>query len=323
MNFFVAFLALLMDRFAPTFPSLVSRIGHPVIWQGWLIARLEQRLNRPGASAKARRRGGQLMLLVLIAVTFGAAFAAQWLIGLLPFAPVFQALVASVFLAHKSLFLAVERVAEALQKSPAQAREAVAHIVGRDTRNLDAHEISRAAIESLAENSSDGVIAPLFWLAIFGLPGIAVYKAINTADSMVGHRNDRYRDFGRASARLDDLVNWLPARLTALFYGLAAFITSPQNGRAAWRAAMRDAPAHTSPNAGWPEAALAGALGFGLGGTRAYGGKILHLPEMGRGRRDLQGRDIRQALKLFQRMSLVALFLSAALASIQIGQLSL
>ncbi|MCF6303676.1 MAG: cobalamin biosynthesis protein, partial [Devosiaceae bacterium] len=193
----------------------------------------------------------------------------------------------------------------------------VVHIGGRDTKNLDQHEISRAAIESLAENSSDGIIAPLFWLALFGLPGIAVYKAVNTADSMIGHKNPQYLEFGWASAKLDDVVNFIPARLCALFYILVSGIGQKNPGTKiikSWQVTFRDAPAHVSPNAGWPEAALAGALGFSLGGARAYGGKILHLANMGAGRRDLNQYDIERALKLSANMSTLALILTGLLS---------
>src|SRR5690606_23743679 len=149
----------------------------------------------------------------------------------------------------------------------------VSQIVGRDPESLDESGVARAAVESLAESASDGVIAPLFWLVLGGLPGIALYKAVNTADSMVGHRNERYRDFGWASARFDDLVNWIPARLTALLFAGAAFWVKGADPERSWTTALRDAGKHASPNAGWPEAAMAGALGFALGGPRSYDGE--------------------------------------------------
>ena len=313
MNLPVAFLALLIDRLLPPFAGLTRRLGHPVIWQGALISFLEKRLNRPSGSPMGRRMAGIVMLLVLVLVTGIVCALLSLQLRRLPAGWVLEAVLASIFLAHKSLEDAVARVADALDVSEgkngtiAAARQAVSMIVGRDTGALDRHETARAAIESLAENASDGIIAPLFWLVLFGLPGIGVYKAINTADSMVGHLNARYRDFGWASARLDDLVNLVPSRLTALLFSLAALFLAGANPTDSWRTARKDASAHLSPNAGWPEAALAGALGFSLGGPRAYQGQVHDLAPMGNGRRDLEAGDIRLALKLFGRMTALAL----------------
>ncbi len=313
MNLLVAFLALLIDRLLPPFAGLTRRLGHPVIWQGALISFLEKHLNRPSSGPMARRAAGLLMLAVLVLATGAVCALLSWQLRRLPAGWVLEAALASIFLAHTSLAGAVARVADALDVSDgkngaiAAARQAVSMIVGRDTGALDRHEIARAAIESLAENASDGIIAPLFWLVLFGLPGIGIYKAINTADSMVGHLSARYRDFGWASARLDDLVNLVPSRLTALLFALAAFFLAGASPSGSWRAAMGDAPAHLSPNAGWPEAALAGALGFSLGGPRAYQGQVHDLARMGDGRRDLGAADIRLALKLFGRMTALAL----------------
>ncbi len=322
MPFFTAFVAILFDRFLPYPDWLTRAIGHPVIWQGALISFLEKRLNQPGAAAWERRDGGIVMLAILIAVSLMVSALIGLLLRDLPYAFLVEALLASTLLAHRELAGAVRNVALETKQSLARGREAVAHIVGRDTSELDEAEISRAAIESLAENSSDGVIAPLFWLVLFGLPGIIVYKAINTADSMVGHKNARFEDFGWASARLDDLVNWVPARLTAVLYALAARFdrqgarqgTRQGAGARSWKSAMRDAPNHVSPNAGWPEAALAGALGFGLGGPRAYGGQRLDLAPMGDGRRDLTPLDVARALKLFEIMTTIALLIVGLLA---------
>ncbi len=323
MNFAIAFAALAIDRFFPLF-RLFSKwkshplARHPVEWQGMLISFFESRWNDMQTNALQRRSAGIFMLIILIAVTFSISFLLLFIFGFLPFSWIFEALVASVLLAGSDLKKAVSSVAAGLETSLEEARSRVAHIVGRDTKTLDEHEISRAAIESLAENSSDGLIAPLFWLVLLGLPGIAVYKAINTADSMVGHLSERYRDFGWASARLDDLANWLPARLSALLYVVSAGFLSLEAVRNSWRVAVEDAPNHTSPNAGWPEAALAGALGFGLGGPRRYEGVTLDLPAMGKGKRDLTSADILEALKLYSRMSEIVLVLVGAFALIQI-----
>jgi adenosylcobinamide-phosphate synthase len=190
----------------------------------------------------------------------------------------------------------------------------VSQIVGRDPETLDEAGVSRAAIESLAESASDGVIAPLFWLVIGGLPGIALYKAVNTADSMIGHKTEKYIGFGWASARLDDVLNWLPARLTALLFCGAAFWVKGADAERGWTTTLRDARKHDSPNAGWPEAAVAGALGFSLGGSRAYGGEVHQLPEFGNGRRDLGPADIRKSLELYAMMLNLALGVTLAIA---------
>jgi adenosylcobinamide-phosphate synthase len=177
----------------------------------------------------------------------------------------------------------------------------VSAIVGRDPAHLDESGIAKAALESLAENASDGVVAPVFWFAIAGLPGIALYKAINTADSMIGHKSQRYLKFGWAAARLDDLVNLPCSRLSGLLFVAAAGLTNSDSGRAAFTAMMRDAGKHVSPNAGWPEAALAGALGIRLGGPRSYDGRTVDLATMGEGRSQLEANDIRRGLRLYGR----------------------
>ncbi len=183
-------------------------------------------------------------------------------------------------------------------------------IVGRDPAALDAAGVARAAIESLAENFSDGVVAPLFWLVVAGLPGAAAYKAANTADSMIGHRNARYEHFGFAAARFDDLVNLPASRLAALWLALAAGGAA----RSAWAAVRRDARAHRSPNAGWPEAAMAGALGLKLAGPRVYGGVEVADAYMGEGRREATSADIRAALRLYVRACVLQFLVAAGLA---------
>jgi adenosylcobinamide-phosphate synthase len=309
-----ATLALILERLFGYPEPLFSAIGHPVVWMGWLIDRLDRRLNRadlPGPERK--RRGVVALLLLLLAVAVPAALLLAMLRPI-PGGWMIEAALATTLLAQKELGRAVRFVADALNLSLVAGREAVSRIVGRDSAGLDGAGVARAAIESLAENASDGVIAPLFWLLLLGLPGIALYKAINTADSMIGHRSERYGDFGWASARLDDLVNWIPARLTGLlFVAACAFVTSADAG-VAWAAMRADAPKHDSPNSGWPEAALAGALGFALGGPRTYDGETHDLPLMGSGRADLGPDDIRRALALYAAMLNVALGICAALA---------
>lgn len=309
----VALIALILDALLPYPGALQKRLGHPVQWIGKLIGFLETRLRRPDADMRAQRGAGILMLVILLLMTGVVAVLLRQIVHSLPFGWLWEALLASALLAQRQLAEMVRGVARALDRSVDQGSEAVSHIVGRDTSELDEAEISRAAIETLAENASDGVTAPLFWLILFGLPGIAVYKAINTADSMVGHLNDTYRHFGWASAKLDDWANFIPARLTALVFALAAYITPKADAGAAWQTARRDAGKHASPNAGWPEAAMAGALGFGLGGPRRYKGQLLDLPYMGDGKRDLTAADIRKALTLYVTGGLVLFTFTAML----------
>jgi adenosylcobinamide-phosphate synthase len=217
----------------------------------------------------------------------------------MPFGWAIEIFIASTLIAQKELGAAVGEVAKGLKRSVLDGRRAVSHIVGRDPEKLDEDGVARAAVESLAENTSDGIIAPIFYLVLFGLPGIALYKAINTADSMVGHKNERFQEFGFASAKLDDIVNYIPARLTALIFTIVARFTNGMDGNAAWRSVKRDAGLHRSPNAGWPEAAMAGGLGIMLGGPREYDGEMVDLPTMGEGKATLEPNDIERALKLY------------------------
>jgi adenosylcobinamide-phosphate synthase len=293
---------------------LFKSIGHPVIWMGKLIGLLDTRLNRADLSGKERRgRGVLALVLLLLAVLIPTAIVAIAL-RFVPGGWVIEALLSTTLLAQKELGQAVRSVADQLDRSLEAGRKAVSGIVGRDPEALDAAGVSRAAIETMAENASDGVIAPLFWLLVLGLPGIALYKAVNTADSMIGHKTERHLDFGWASARFDDLVNWIPARLTALLFMAATFLVKGASIKAAWNTTLSDASKHDSPNAGWPEAAMAGALGFALGGPRAYDGEMHDLPTLGTGRADLASADIRKALELYSAMLNVTLGLCVALA---------
>ena len=304
----IALLAAVVERLVGYPHWLVDRIGHPVIWIGRLIEAEDRRLNDAEKSFQSRRARGVVAIAVVVLAVLVVALGIQSLLRFVPFGWVIEVLLASSLIAQKGLRDAVIAVARALGDEGIEgARRAVSHIVGRDTRELDEAGVSRAAIETLAENASDGVIAPLFYLAVFGLPGAAVYKAINTADSMIGHRDERYEAFGWGAAKLDDLVNWIPARLTAVLFALAARGMPGADGDAAWAAVRRDAANHASPNAGWPEAAMAGALGFGLGGPRSYEGATVDLPAMGDGRRELAAQDIVTAIGLYDRAMLIAL----------------
>lgn len=259
-----------------------------------------------------------LALLVIVSVPAAIAFAIETLLAHVAFGFLATALFASSLLSQRSLGEHVEAVAVALETGGLEAgRTAVSMIVGRDPEQLDEAGVSRAAIESLAENFSDGIVAPALWLGVGGLAGGVAYKAVNTADSMIGHRTPRHEAFGWASARFDDLVNLPASRLTGLLIVAAAFVMNGADARAAWQAIRRDAAKHRSPNAGWPEAAMAGALGLALAGPRVYGGVTVDDSFMGEGgRRDADAADIRRALKLYRiaDMMLIALFGLAAAA---------
>jgi adenosylcobinamide-phosphate synthase len=295
-------LALLIEALVGYPDWLVRAIGHPVTWVGRLIGALDTAWNRDGDNARTRRTMGVLAVLLVVAAAGLAALAVERALLLLPFGLIAAALVASMLLAQRSLHRHVGVVADALERDGlAAARAAVGHIVGRDTAVLDEAGIARAAIESLAENFSDGVVAPALWMAIAGLPGAAIYKAINTADSMIGHRTPRHATFGWAAARLDDLVNLPASRLAALLLVAAAALEDRAAAAAAWRAVRRDAARHRSPNAGFPEASMAGALGLALAGPRVYGGVTVDDALMGDGRRAATAADIRKALTLYRR----------------------
>lgn len=264
-----------------------------------------------------RRLAGVVALLILLSVTLAVSLALVALCRLAgPFVLLPLALLASTLLAQRSLHEHVARVAEGLEQGGlAGGRKAVSMIVGRDPESLDESGVARAAIESLAENFSDGIVAPAFWLGLGGLPGGVLYKAINTADSMIGHKSPRYLAFGWAAARLDDLVNLPASRLTAFLLIAAAALDRQADASAAWRAVRRDASRHRSPNAGWPEAAMAGALGLRLAGPRVYGAVRVEDGWMGDGRAEATAADIRRALALYRRACLL-LWGLAAVASV-------
>jgi len=287
------------------YPDLVFRfIGHPVTWMARLIAWGDERWNSENDSDLTQRLQGGALVLLLLAVSLIAGLLITRLCYLfLPAIVAFivVAVLASTLIAQRSLDAHVTAVADALASKGLDAgREAVAMIVGRDTRELDETGVARAAIESLAESFSDGIVGPIFWLAVAGLPGAIAYKAINTADSMIGHKTPKYIAFGWAAARTDDLVNLPASRLSVLWIALAALWVPDLSALGALRAAWRDASRHDSPNAGWPEAAMAGALGLTLGGTSSYEGEVVRGPTFGTGRSALKARDIRTALSLYR-----------------------
>ncbi len=301
----ILFFALLLDWFVGDPDRLWRRIPHPVALIGMAIDFIDQRLNRPGLTDEDIRRHGiaTIVIVVVLSLSTGAAIA-QILSGFGPVSWLMEIALVSVFLAQKSLKDHVNDVAVALrQKGVKAGRTAVAKIVGRDPEKLDKSGVSRAAIESLAENFSDGIVAPALWYVLLGLPGLIAYKAINTADSMIAHKNERYLQFGRATALVDDLVNWPAARLSALLIAIASSIGGGlRHGVAIMDRVTRDAGSHRSPNAGWPETAMAAALDIALGGLRNYSNQTVRETRLNMaGRPDLDAGDIDRALVVFHR----------------------
>lgn len=300
INLWLLVIALGLDAAFGWPDALYRAIRHPVVWIGALIGLLDRSLNRPAWRVWQRQMAGIIALLILLVICAGTAAVISVFLRALPWGWLIEGLLAASLIAQHSLYDHVAAVARGLEQDGlAGGRRAVAMIVGRDPESLDEAGVSRAAIESLAENFSDGVVAPAFWLALFGLPGIVLYKAANTADSMIGHRNDKYRAFGWAAARFDDLLNLPASRLSALLLILAAMITPKASPADAFAAVERDAGQHKSPNAGWPEAAMAGALGLKLAGPRRYGERWVEDHWMGHGRENSNAADIRRALRLF------------------------
>ena len=296
-------LAMLLDAWLGEPDWLWRRIPHPAVTMGRAVTALDARLNR-GA---ARRIKGVLAIVILVA---GAIFVGRTIVAIPDFG-LLEVATAAILLAQRSLVVHVAAVARALRASPEAGREAVARIVGRDTRDMDAAQIARAAIESAAENLSDGVIAPIFWFAVAGLPGMMAYKVVNTADSMIGYRTPRHAEFGWAAARLDDAMNWIPARLTALAL-LASHGALHHLSRV-----PADARRHRSPNAGWPEAALAPILGLALAGPRSYDGRMQDFPWVNAGgRRTTNSADIDAACAALWRSWGLVLFVATVLGTV-------
>ena len=301
---FIVVAALAFDALIGDPDWLWRRLAHPVTLFGVAIGWLDRTLNREDWSPEQRKWAGiaSVVMIVTAAELVGLllqiglhrSFAGNMVLGL----------IASIFIAQRSLYQHVARVREAFaqggldQGGLVAARQSVSMIVGRDPELLDEAGVCRAAIESCAENFSDGVVAPVFWLALLGLPGLIAYKAINTADSMIGHHNERYESFGWAAARLDDLVNLIPARLSALLLAISAPVAGGSIGTSL-SVVKRDAAKHRSPNAGWPESAMAGALGLALAGPRGYPGYVVDDPFLNAGaRKDAVPDDIGRALDL-------------------------
>lgn len=281
-------LAMVLDAIFGEPAWLWSRVPHPVVLSGRIIAWFDRHLNR----GTNRRLKGVVLLCVLVLGALGLGYFLSWGLGL-----VGEVVIAAILLAQRSLCDHLRAVANGLRYGVRSGRSAVAMIVSRDTRSMDENDVTRSALESGAENLSDGVIAPIFWFAIGGLPGLLVYKITNTADSMVGYKTEKYADFGWAAARFDDLLNLVPARLTAGLLWVAG------GGIGRWSAIQREAHRHKSPNAGWPEAALSRALGIALSGPRSYDGQMRDFPFVNpTGRRILNVADIDAGVSLLWRV---------------------
>ena len=298
----VVMLAFAIDVALGDPPKVYGRIPHPVAAFGSLIAFFDNKLNREQRSDRARFWRGALTTVILISLAGFAGYGIQWLLAQVKYGWVAGALIASVFIAYRGLFNHVQDVADGLDVSLSEGRIAVAHIVGRDPDSLDEHGVARAAIESAAENFSDGVVAPIIWFALLGLPGLFFCKAVNTLDSMIGHHDSRYEHFGKFAARLDDAINAVPARIAGLLIVITAAIGIGTRGGRAWSAVLDDAEKHRSVNAGWPEAAMAGALGLALAGPRRYRDFVVDDAWMNEaGRADATAEDIRRALSLYRK----------------------
>ncbi|MRG70888.1 cobalamin biosynthesis protein CobD [Alphaproteobacteria bacterium HT1-32] len=274
---------------------------HPVVLIGRLISSLERRLNRENRGQVDRAIRGFLVVVFMVGSTAIIGAAVSWVSAWHPFGWLIELFLVATLVAQRSLYDHVAAVAGPLSKDDLPgARKAISRVVGRDPNALDKHGVTRAGIETTAENFGDGVVAPVFWYLLFGFPGILVYKTVNTLDSMIGYRNDRYRSFGFTAAKLDDLLNWVPARLSGLILVLAAIVTPGAHAGPAFRVMLRDAGKHRSPNAGWPEGAMAGALDVALAGPRRYGSQVVDDDWIGgKGRARATVRDLRRALVLY------------------------
>ena len=313
-RFIVLLLALLLDAVVGDMAPLFRTIPHPVVLMGRAIALADRRLNRADRVRRTLRERGIFVVIVLVAGVAAVGWLAIEVARSIPYGWALEVALVVVFVAQRSLFDHVRVVERALRAGDlVGGRVAVRHIVGRDPRSLDKHGVARAALESLAENFTDGVVAPVFWYLLLGLPGLMAYKCANTLDSMIGHRTERYAEFGWAAALFDDALNYLPARLAAILMALAALFVPRCRADRALRIMLRDAGKHRSVNAGWPEAAMAGAIGVALAGPRRYGEMAVNDPWLGE---DLPARaqaaDIRRGLAVF----VVACLIHAALIAI-------
>ena len=312
-------LALVLDAYLGEARFLFKWCGHPVEWIGQLIGFLESKLNREKRGEADRTIRGALVVVVVTLLSACIGIVVTWLRLTNPWGWLLELGLIFSILAGRSLYDHVYAVAVSLAESTETGRQAVSHIVGRDPAILDDYGVARAAIESLSENFSDGVIAPVFWYVLFGLPGLCIYKAVNTMDSMIGYKNKRYASFGFTAAKLDDVLNILPSRLAGLYIIIAAFFAPKTSALRAWRMMWRDASKHGSQTAGWTEAPMAGALNIALAGPRKYENMVVDGAWMGDGTAQVKVKDIRRALKLYIVANLMMLLTLVALAILRIG----
>ena len=293
-------------------------VPHPVRLIGGVVGFLERKLNREQRSESDRAVRGLLVVLAVSGLSLGVGVGVAWLTQTYTFAWILEMLLVATLIAQRGLYARVRAVGLALRDEGLdQARQAVAHIVGRDPGKLDAHGVARGAIESAAENFCDAVVAPVFWYVLFGFPGLCLYKAVNTMDSMIGYRTPRYRAFGMTAARFDDALNVIPARLSGLFLALAAVVVPTARPAAAFKVMVRDSGKHRSMNAGWPEGAVAGALDLALAGPRHYADGPVADSWIGDGTARATHRDIRRALYLYLAACLINIAWVAAIAVIR------
>lgn len=306
-------LALVLDAAVGGMGPVFRVLPHPVQILGRLIGWFDLKLNRLNRSTVDRAARGVLTVLVVVGVAGAVGWGVQWVTFHHDFGWVIELFLLVALLAQRELYAAVRRVAQALNAQGLESgRAAVGHIVGRDPAYLDEHGVARAGIESLAENFSDGVVAPVFWYVLFGMPGLLVYKAVNTLDSMIGYRDEKYAAFGFTAAKLDDVLNLIPARLAGLIIAAAAIVSPNGKPAKAFKTMWQDASKHKSPNAGWPEAAMAGALGLALAGPRKYVRHVQDDPWIGSGTAKATASDMERALYLF----VVACFINGLIVAV-------
>lgn len=302
-------LAMAVEAYVGEAHFIFRFIPHPVAIIGNLIGALDGKLNRERRSPMDRAVRGFITVMIVVGLCGAFGCAVTWLSSNHPWGWIIEFLLVVTLITQRALYNAVRRVGVSLRGDNLEAsRDAVSHVVGRDPAHLDAHGIARAAIESLAENFGDGVVAPVFWYTLFGFPGLVVYKAINTMDSMIGYKTPQYQAFGFSAARIDDIVNIIPARLAGMFLSIAAAFVPTASPFKAAKVMLRDSGRHRSPNAGWPEGAVAGALDLALAGPRRYPARVAKDPWIGDGTAKATHRDIRRALYLY----VVACLINAA-----------
>ena len=310
-------LALVVEAYVGEAKTYFKAVPHPVRVIGTLIGFFDRKLNRESRSPADRAVRGALVVVFVAGLAFAVGWAVAWLSLNHPWGWIIEFLGLIALLAGRGLYDHVRAVATALKRGVEPGRDAVRHIVGRDPASMDGPGVARAALESLAENFCDGVVAPVFWYVLFGFPGLLVYKAVNTMDSMIGHMTPQYRAFGMTAARLDDVLNLIPARLAGLFLVFAALFVPTANPPGALRVMLRDARFHRSVNAGWPEGAMAGALGLALAGPRHYSGGTVNDPWIGDGSAKATPKDINRGLYLYVVACLINAMWVAAIAMVR------